>query len=147
MKPVRDSKSMGRTAPRRLSLWGHSVFADAAPSEPRAAGNRIHRDPCRFWLQTVKLSKQRTSRRGLPPAAPLVLKHSARSGESVSGGPESGPPSASLALAPAEPQFRCRASRPPSDPHATPSSLGLRPPNASDSRARERKTQCTGGET
>jgi hypothetical protein len=38
------------------SPYGHSAFAGAAPSEPRTTGACIHRDKCRFWLQTVKLS-------------------------------------------------------------------------------------------
>ncbi len=96
-RPVRAFKSMGRTAPRRFSLWGYSTFADAAPTETRTTGACIHCD------------------------------NTARSAQRVSGGSHSEPPAASLALAPAEPQFRCRASRPPSGPRATPSSLGMCP--------------------
>jgi hypothetical protein len=120
---------MGRTAPRRLSLWGHSALADAAPSEPRTTGDCIHRDQSRFWLQTAKLTHHGPTDEGWTSNdRTLVPIDSARSEDSVSGGPESGPPSASLALAPAEPQFRCRASSPPSGPHATAVFAGPAPP-------------------
>lgn len=117
------------------------------PPDGSPYGGCIHRDKCRFWLQTVNPSQHGLrDERYFPPhlSSRLIVHDEERAFREAL---NQDLPPLPWRWRQQNPNSASRASRPPSDPHATPSSLGLRPPNASDSRARGRKTQCIGGET